>query len=134
MVSRSIEKMLLIAIGLSTVVIVGVPVLLYSIQTINNISEVEMAQSVAQRILNKTDSVDRGEVSETSIQVEILDGFHIEASSKTLTIRFVHDDTSHEWTREYNHTISLTPPGDAGTYMISIEMRNSTIVIECVKQ
>jgi len=47
MVSRSLEKMMLIAVGLSTAVIIGVPVLLYAIDTMSYSTHLQTAQLAA---------------------------------------------------------------------------------------
>ncbi len=130
MVSRSIEKMLLIAIGLSTAVIVGVPVLLYSIRTISNVSDLEVARSIAGQILNATERVDSGGSTEVSFQVNIPSGFRIKAAGSSLSVYLdMADDNTYSWSRNYGHTIVLTPPQEAGMYFVSIQMENNIIVI-----
>lgn len=131
MVSRSIEKMLLIAIGLSTAVIVGVPVLLYSIQTINNISELEVTKSIAGQILNATDLVDSGKITETLFQVNVPTGFGIEASGSSLSVYLnMNGSNTYSWSRSYNHTIALTSPQGKGLHIVSIQMDKNVIVIK----
>lgn len=127
MVSRSIEKMLLIAIGLTTVVIVGIPVLTYSIQTISNVNELENVEYVVELIYNATEQVDAELSSERSIQVNIPDGFRIEAKSSTLNIDYSSNVNAFSSSRNFNHVINLVPPQKAGWHIVRIHMKNNAI-------
>ena len=73
MVSRSLEKMLLIAVGLTTAVMVGVPVLLVAMDTISNASQLESAQSFAIIMHNVTGQVDSGQTNDTSMEIRVPD-------------------------------------------------------------
>ena len=75
MVSRSLEKMMLIAIGLTTAVIIGVPVLLYAIDTMTTTQQIQYAHQTADTIFNATQQVDSGDVGELTIQVYVPSGF-----------------------------------------------------------
>ncbi len=108
MVSRSLEKMMLIAIGLSTVVIIGVPVLMYAIDTINTTSELQDAVSVAEKIHNATRDVDTGALNTTAFTFWVNPGISVTASGNTLTVLFDNGRTSPStWPASYNHEIII---------------------------
>jgi hypothetical protein len=108
MVSRSLEKMMLIAIGLSTAVIVGVPVLMYAIDTINTTTELQEAQMAAEQIHNATRVVDTGISNSTAITIWLPKGATVSAVGATLTISFWEVEGS--WAETYSHEISVDDP------------------------
>ena len=108
MVSRSLEKMMLIAIGLSTAVIVGVPVLMYAIDTINTTSQLQEVQLLAEQIHNATNDVDTGVTNSTAISIRVNPGVSVTADGNTLTVLFSQNGgTPREWAATYNHAISI---------------------------
>jgi len=108
MVSRSLEKMMLIAIGLSTVVIIGVPVLMYAIDTINTTSELQEAVLLAEKIHNATRDVDTGALNMTTITFWVNPGITVTASGNTLTVLFDNGGTTpNTWSASYNHEIII---------------------------
>ena len=108
MVSRSLEKMMLIAIGLSTAVIVGVPVLMYAMDTISTTSQLQEVQLVAEQIHNATSDVDNGVSNTTAINVWINPGITVTANGNTLTVLFSENEgTPRSWSETYNHDISI---------------------------
>ncbi|MHA2117056.1 MAG: hypothetical protein ACXABN_10010 [Candidatus Thorarchaeota archaeon] len=111
MVSRSLEKMMLIAIGLSTAVIVGVPILMYSIDTINTTTHLQEAELAAEQIHNATMLVDSGSTNSTSITVWIRPGTTVTATGTTLTILYSEGVGSLQtWPATYNHDIVIDDP------------------------
>jgi uncharacterized protein (UPF0333 family) len=131
MVSRSLEKMMLIAVGLSTAVVVGVPVLLYAIDRVNAASEFELADTFALQLQNATLRVDSGYVENVTSQTYIPDGVTVSAAGNTLTIRYQRDTLlPSEWTANCNHHIVIvSAPASAGTYKMTVEMVSGTIEI-----
>ena len=108
MVSRSLEKMMLIAIGLSTAVIVGVPVLMYAMDTINTTSQLQEAQFAAELIHNATRVVDNGGSNTSAINIWAKPGFSVTAVGNTLTVSFSNDGANPiTWSRAYNHDIVI---------------------------
>lgn len=108
MVSRSLEKMMLIAIGLSTAVIVGVPVLMYAIDTINTTSQLQEALLVAEQIHNATRDVDNLVSNTTAINIWANPGLTVTADGNTLTVSFSNDGaTPRTWSATYNHDLSI---------------------------
>ena len=108
MVSRSLEKMMLIAIGLSTAVIVGVPVLMYAIDTINTTSQLQEVQLVAGQIHNATSTVNTGVTNTTAINIWVNPGLSVTADGNTLTVSFSNDGTTpRTWSATYNHDILI---------------------------
>lgn len=102
---------MLIAIGLSTVVIVGVPVLMYAIDTINTTSQLQEVQLAAEQVHNATREVDYGISNNTAINLWVNLGFTVTANGKTLTVAFIKDGGSpHTWVATYNHDISIDNP------------------------
>ncbi len=130
MVSRSLEKMMLIAIGLTTVVLVGVPVLLYSINTINAVSNLERAQTFAQQLHNATAEVDQLRNDSISLELFLPDDVQVVVNDRTLTVSYhPPDGTVETWSHGYNHTLALTPPSESGTYLVTVRLNSGTIEI-----
>jgi hypothetical protein len=128
MVSRSLEKMLLIAIGLTTVVMVGVPVLLYAMNTLSSASELEMAQHFADRVHNATGRVDLGQTNNTSIEISVPQYVSVTSDSNSLTITYDKEGRDpFNWGNSYTHPILLTPPTDAGVYIMSVSLVDGEI-------
>ncbi|MFW9799056.1 MAG: hypothetical protein ACFFD9_01335 [Candidatus Thorarchaeota archaeon] len=130
MVSRSLEKMMLIAIGLTAAVIVGVPVLMYAIDTLGATSQLERARQVAQSIHNGAAKVDEGVVNSTVIEVTLPEGVTMSADNTTLTIVFENEgvETS-SWSETYDYAIVLSGPSGPGTYIVNITKVSGTIEV-----
>jgi hypothetical protein len=130
MVSRSLEKMILIAIGLSTAVIIGVPVLLYTIDTLGNASQLEIAENFAERLHNLTERVDNEAANNTSVLVNVPDGVSVTSNGATLTVAFEKlGVASQYWGEAYGHSIVLVPPTEPGTYSLLIQLIEDEIFI-----
>ena len=114
---------MLIAIGLSTAVIVGVPVLMYAIDTITTTSYLEDAQMVAEQIHNATKQVDIGTVPDATVQVHFPVGITMSAEGNTLTILFNYQGVEPQtWIETYDHQIVISPPTEAGNYLMHIDL------------
>ena len=129
MVSRSLEKMMLIAVGLSTAVIIGVPVLLYAIDTMTYSTHLQDAQIAADAIFNATARLDDGELSNHTIRVHIPTGMSMLADGSTLTISVLISQQTTSWSETYTHQIVINPPTEAGTYDIEFSMVSNIIHI-----
>ncbi len=130
MVSRSLEKMLLIAIGLTTVVMVGVPVLLYSMTIISNASQLEVAQEFAEELHNATAQVDQGALSDFSSIVVVPQSVEVSALGNSLTVLFqTEGGESYTWTEVYNHSIFLGGPSGTGTHLLEISLNEDILEI-----
>ncbi|MFX0045917.1 MAG: hypothetical protein ACFE8Z_08720 [Candidatus Hermodarchaeota archaeon] len=130
MVSRSLEKMLLIAIGLSTAVLVGVPVLMYAMDTLGAASQAEKAGLFADRVHNVTRSVDIGTANNVAIEINVPESVVVTSSGTTLTITFERKGTeTRTWSDVYNHSIVLVGPTGAGTYIMYVQLDSATIEI-----
>jgi ABC-type transport system involved in multi-copper enzyme maturation permease subunit len=105
MVSRSLEKMMLIAVGLSTAVIIGVPVLLYAINTMTYSTHLQDAQLAADGILHATGQLDTGELNTTTIRVHIPTGMSMVADGSSLTISVLINSQTTSWSDSYSHQI-----------------------------
>lgn len=102
---------MLIAIGLSTVVIVGVPVLMYAIDTINTTSQLQEAQLVAEQIHNATRDVDNGVTNTSAINIWVVPGITVTADGNTLTVLFSNGGIApSSWAGTYNHDILIDHP------------------------
>jgi hypothetical protein len=111
MVSRSLEKMMLIAIGLSTAVIVGVPVLMYAIDTISTTSQLQEVLLAAEQIHNATRDVDDGVSNTTAITVWINPGVTVTAEGNTLTVFYSSEGAApRSWAASYNHNLAIDYP------------------------
>ncbi|MFW9954963.1 MAG: hypothetical protein ACFFD3_10465 [Candidatus Thorarchaeota archaeon] len=130
MVSRSLEKMILIAIGLTTVVIIGVPVLIYAMETLTNASQLEMAENFADSLHNATNRVDMGLTNHTYMQVSIPQYVSVSASGNTLTIAFTKDGgNTYSWSNTYTHPVSLSAPPGPGIYTLTIVIEDGELLI-----
>lgn len=131
MVSRSLEKMMLIAVGLSTAVIVGVPVLLYAIDTVNAASEIELAEEFAQRVHNATARVDLGIVGNVTAEVIVPMGVTVSTDGTVLTVSYQRGNLQPVvWSTSYSHHIDLVAAtGGKGAYSMEVKMVSSAIEI-----
>lgn len=131
MVSRSLEKMMLIAVGLTTAVMVGVPVLLYAIDTVNAASEFELARTFAQEVQNATGRVDLGIVANVTSNVYVPNGVTVTAAGNTLTVSYQKGTQQPiVWTSSYAHSIVIVlAPISADTCNMEVRMASGTIEI-----
>ena len=133
MVSRSLEKMILIAVGLTTVVMVGVPVLLYSMNILTNASELEMAQNFAETVHNETRRVDTGLANHSSLEIAVPQHVTVSASGNTLVITYAKDGAdTYLWSDTYSHPVSLEAPPTFGLHTFVISMEDGELVIAFV--
>ncbi len=99
---------MLIAIGLSTAVIVGVPVLMYAMDTISTTSQLQEVQLVAEQIHNATSDVDSGVSNTTAINIWVNPGITVITNGNTLTVLFSENGGApRSWSETYNHDISV---------------------------
>jgi hypothetical protein len=113
---------MLIAIGLTTVVLVGIPILLFAIDTLGNATQLELAQNFSERIHNETQLVDTG-TNNTIIEINIPTGVTVSAEGSTLTVSFQSSGgLITAWEESYSHTISLQAPSGAGPHLMQIAM------------
>jgi hypothetical protein len=129
MVSRSLEKMMLIAVGLSTAVIIGVPVLLYAINTMSYSSHLQDAQIAAENIFTAIDCIDSEELTNLTIQVHIPTGVTMTVNGNTLTINVLIDGQQTGWSETYSHQLAINPPTEAGNYNMYFAMVSNVIQI-----
>ncbi len=130
MVSRSLEKMMMVAIGLSTVVLVGAPVLMYSVEILTAASELEVAHAFSSRLHNVTSQVDAGIVNEVNIELVVPPHVTITASGTILTVTYQPDTREPvEWTNSYNHTLHVDPPTKKGTHALRVRLQDDVLYI-----
>jgi hypothetical protein len=131
MVSRSLEKLLLIAIGLSMVVMVGVPVLIYTMDTLSSASQLESAHAFADRLHNYTARVDQGLEESISVQVTVPSYIEMSSAGNTLVVSFVKDDNQvATWSESYLHSVNVSEPASPGVYTLVIALNGDTVEIE----
>jgi hypothetical protein len=121
--------MMLIAVGLSTAVIIGVPVLLYAIDTMSYSIHLQDAQGAAQDIFNATEMIDTGVADNLTIRVHIPTGMSMTVDGTTLAISVLINGQTTSWTETYVHSIIINPPTEAGTYDLEFEMVSNVIHI-----
>ncbi len=129
MVSRSLEKMMLIAVGLSTAVIIGVPVLLYAIDTMSYTTHLQDAQNAANDIFEAVEQLDTGIVNSTTVRVHIPTGMLMDSSGTLLTISVLINEVTTSWSHSYTHQLTINPPTEAGLYDLHFEMISNVIHI-----
>ena len=120
---------MLIAVGLSTAVIIGVPVLLYAIDTMSYSTHLQSAQVAAEDIFNATERLDTGVVENLTIRVHIPTGMSMIAGGSTLTISVLINGQTTSWSDSYAHQIVINPPTEAGNYDIEFTMVSNVIHI-----
>ncbi|MEE8182101.1 MAG: hypothetical protein V3T87_02180 [Candidatus Thorarchaeota archaeon] len=122
MVSRSLEKLMLIAIGLTTVVLVGIPILLFAVDTLGTATQLEMAQNFSERVHNETQRVDTG-TNNTLIEISVPTGVTVTVEGSTLTVSFQSSGGQiTEWEESYSHPIILQAPSSSGPHLMQIAM------------
>ena len=120
--------MILIAVGLTTAVIVGIPVLMFAIDTLSATSQLEVATEFAERVHNSTALVDTEETSEVLTQINVPVGVTVTAEGTTLTISLEQGGSVVQtWSETYNHTISLTAPQQTGPHIMRITIVDESI-------
>jgi hypothetical protein len=130
MVSRSLEKLLLIAIGLSMVVMVGVPVLIYTMDTLSSASQLESAHAFADRLHNYTARVDQGLEESISVQVTVPSYIEISSAGNTLVVSFVKGGNQvASWPESYLHSVNITGTVPPGYCTLVIRLSGDTIEI-----
>ncbi|MHA1768740.1 MAG: hypothetical protein ACTSV3_02700 [Candidatus Thorarchaeota archaeon] len=130
MVSRSLEKMMLIAVGLITVISVGVPVLMFAINTLSATSHLEEAQTAANDIMDAVTLVDNRTLNSTSLEVYIPSDLTIGSEGSTLTMTYTHQGVIPvTWSKTYSHVVVVVAPTQPGTYTVSIEWDSGAILV-----
>ena len=120
---------MLIAVGLSTAVIIGVPVLLYAIDTMSYSTHLQTAQIAAGDIFNATERVDIGEADYLTIQVYIPTGMSMNADGSTLTISILINDQYTSWSESYDHQIVIDNSPSGGDCVMIFRMESNVIYI-----
>ncbi len=130
MVSRSLEKMLLIAVGLSAAVLVGIPILMYSINAMNSTSQLQMAETFAGHVHDYVDIVDNGNSTGITTEINVPSSVTVSAIGDTLTVTYQPEgQQATSWSESYMHPISIIAPNDAGTYTLQVQITEGNLVI-----
>jgi len=132
MVSRSLEKMMLVAVGLTTAVLVGTPVLLYAVVTMDMAAQVGQAETLADTMHNATGKVDTGNTSEIIVEVVVPKYTNVTALGTTLTVTFRRENTEPIiWSETYSHNIVMQagPSFTPGAFFVRIRLVADTIEI-----
>lgn len=135
MVSRSLEKMMLIAIGLSSAVIVGVPLLMHAVNLMAGATRFEMAQQAAIQIHNATEEIDIGEVNRTVVELNVPEGFDIQIQENGLTITYSQDgEIVGSWPHTYSHSLVSTGFQGRGNYVLTIRIVDDVVHLSFNRQ
>jgi hypothetical protein len=133
MVSRSLEKMMLIAIGLSAAVIVGVPVLLYSINILNNTTSFQAAETFAQELHSLVDTIDKTTTNETQVDIVVPQYVTVSSTGTTLTISYqIGGEAPHTWSQVYDNEIDAMSPTHLGSQLVRIQIVDEMIQIRFI--
>ncbi|MFO7835645.1 MAG: hypothetical protein R6V83_03245 [Candidatus Thorarchaeota archaeon] len=128
MVSRSLEKMMLIAVGLSSAVIVGVPLLMHAINLMASASHFEIAQQTAIQIHNATEQVDTGLANTTVVGVNVPQGCEMQIDGNRLTITYSQDgEVVGSWPDTYSHNLVSSGLEGEGYYTLTIRIVDEVI-------
>ncbi|MBD3157758.1 MAG: hypothetical protein GF309_03120 [Candidatus Lokiarchaeota archaeon] len=128
MVSRSLEKMLLIAVGLSSAVIVGVPLLMHAVNLMAGATRFEMAQQAANQIHNATEEIDMEQANRTTVQFNAPEGFAIQVQDNKLTITYSQDgEIVGSWPHTYSHSLLSTGFQGRGNYVLTIRLVDEVV-------
>ena len=119
---------MLIAIGLSTAVIVGVPILMYAIDTLSLTSQLQEAQLAAEQIHNVTRNVDTGMSNTTSVTIWINPGLSVTANGNILVVTYNEEGaTTKTWSAGYNHDIVIDNPISTTSSRVLYSMEASLV-------
>ncbi|MFX0107297.1 MAG: hypothetical protein ACFE7R_03365 [Candidatus Hodarchaeota archaeon] len=130
MVSRSLEKMILIAIGLTTAVLVGIPILMYSMSSLEQAALIEEATLFAETLHNATDRVDKGLENDTGIPIQVPNRVSVSSSNTVLTVTLERDEGSDLlFSVAYDHVIDLIPPASAGDYWVFLRLVDDSLQV-----
>mgnify|MGYP001242942796 CR=1 FL=1 len=122
--------MILVAVGLTTAVMVGVPVLLFAINTLNNATEYESAKLFSERIHEAVMRVDNGSAQQLTLQLTVPDGTELTSNGNTLTVTYQNEyGSSGVWTEEYSHSVLIESPPDVVYQITTIRMIDEVLVI-----
>ena len=111
-------------------VMVGVPVLLVSMDAISNASQLESAQSFANTVHNITSEVDTGQINDTSIEIRVPEGVSIRAVGSQLIVEYEKIGTEPvSWDESYIHTFDVDPPTTTGLYLMRVRLVGNEILI-----
>ncbi len=128
--SRSLEKMMLIALGLMMVVTVGVPVLMIGLDITGKVSRMEEAHRFADTLQGLVRVVDTGQLARTTSQVNVPGGVGVTVSGSTLEVTYSPQDTGPvTWTETYNHTLEVTGLTGPGQYEVTVVADADTIAV-----
>jgi len=113
---------MLIAIGLTTVVLVGIPILLFAVDTLGNATQLELAQNFSERIHNETQLVDTG-ANNTLIEINVPTGVTVTADGSILTVSYQSSGGQiTTWEKSFSHPITLQAPSGLGPHLMQIAM------------
>ncbi len=119
---------MLIAIGLTTVVIVGVPVLLYAMDTLSSASQLELAESFANRVHDVTLAVDDGTSNDTIIEVNVPSGVAVSAVGTSLSLTLQMEISEPVvWSWDFNHNLQVVGPESSGLHILQVRLVEGTI-------
>lgn len=122
--------MMLIAIGLTTAVVVGVPVVLFAMDTIGRTLGTEAADAFAKVVYNQTALVDEGHINQSAVEVDVPADVVVSAHASELTISFMQEETVvASWSETYIHDIELVSPHGPGVYHLTIEIVEDVLEI-----
>ncbi len=130
MVSRSLEKMILIAVGLTTAVMIGVPVLLFAINNLNSATEYELARLFSEKVHEGVTRVDNGSLTQVHFDFTVPDGIELISNGNTLSISYRNEyGVLGIWTEDYSHDILVEYPPETGYQSVTIRLVDDTLVI-----
>ncbi|MGY5853214.1 MAG: hypothetical protein RTU92_06575 [Candidatus Thorarchaeota archaeon] len=122
--------MLLIAVGLSAAVLVGIPILMYSINAMNSTSQLQMADTFAGRLHEYAGPVDNSNTTGISTEINVPALVTVSADGNILTVTYQPvGQQATSWSESYSHPISLTSPSDPGAYDLQIEITEGNLEI-----
>lgn len=121
---------MLIALGLTTVVIIGVPALMFAINTLGNATDLENAAVFADRLFDRTSLVDFGSINITELAITVPDYVIVSAEDNTLMVAFEKEGIQRaEWSESYSHPVSLLTGVTSGENLLTIRLVDGVIEI-----
>lgn len=122
---------MLVAVGLTTAVLVGAPVLLYAIVTMDSAAQVRQAETLADTIHNATGKVDTGNASEVTFEVVVPKYTNVTALGNTLTVVYRRENTEPIiWSETYGHNIVMLAGPSFAPGAFYVQVKHVADVIE----
>ena len=96
----------------------------------NSTSQLQMAETFAGHLHDYVDTVDNGNQTGISKEMNVPSSVTVVADGNTLTVSYQPEGQQGTiWSESYIHPISIIAPSDAGTYTLLVQITEGNLVI-----